>query len=132
MKTLQDAWDWYESARVNLDRMKRLRMRHWNDESLSGTSIWSDERFKQLEAEDILVEVTRALDPLEDLGILVLFSVFEATVRDHFETTVRDHLERRGQVDRVEKPHPILRHATESVLAGIRRGSFSNKLLAPL
>jgi hypothetical protein len=40
MKTLKDAWDWYESAKKNLQRMHRLGIRHWNDDSLAGASIW--------------------------------------------------------------------------------------------
>lgn len=83
-----------------------------------------DERFKQLEASDIEHEASRALGPLDDLGVLVLFSVFESTVRDHLEAIIKP------LVARLE--HPILRNAADDVLDGIRQGSFANYVLSPL
>jgi hypothetical protein len=83
-----------------------------------------DDRFKEVEAEDIKEETDRAIKPLEDLGVLVLFSVFEAAVRDHLERAVRDFTGKLG--------HPILEHAAERVLEGIRQGSFANQVLTPL
>lgn len=124
MKTLMDAWKWYESARTNLIRMRRLGTHHWNDESLEGASIWQDERFKELEAQDIVEETDHAIKPLEDLGVLVLFSVFEATVRDYLESILRPMTANLG--------HPILEHAGARVLEGIRQGSFANQVLTPL
>ena len=124
MRTLRDAWDWYETARANLRRMRRLGTHHWNDKSLEGASIWNDDRFKRLEAITIISDSDVALAPMEDLGILVLFAVFEAAVRDHLERIVRplaSNLE-----------HPILRNAAEEALDGIRQGSFATKVLAPL
>ena len=64
MKTLQDAWDWYESTRTNLRRMNRLGSRHWNDASLQNSSIWTDDRFKDLESSKIESETTKAIEPL--------------------------------------------------------------------
>ena len=63
MKTLRDAWDWYESTRSNLQRMQRLGEKHWDDDSLKEASIWKDERFKQLE---IAVESEAATQKQED------------------------------------------------------------------
>jgi hypothetical protein len=124
MKTLQDAWDWFESASINLQRMKRLGNKHWNDESLQNASIWNDEKFKHLEASDIVLETTKAIQPLNDLGVLVLFSGFEAAVRDHLESVIKPLTATLG--------HPILQHAGENVLDGIRQGSFANHVLTPL
>jgi hypothetical protein len=124
MKTLQDAWDWYKSARMNLRRMQRLGSHHWNHESLQGASIWQDENFKQLEAADIEQETSRALDPIDDLGVLVLFSVFESAVRDHLEGIIKPLKARLG--------HPILEHAADGALDGIRQGSFARNVLGPL
>src|SRR4051812_7386239 len=31
MKTLQDAWDWYESAMTNLNRVRRLGTHPWTE-----------------------------------------------------------------------------------------------------
>ncbi len=124
MKTLQDAWDWYTSARTNLQKMQRLGTHHWDHESLKDASIWTDEKFKQVEASEIRSETDTAIQPLNDLGVLVLFSVFEAAVRDHFEGEIRPLT--------TNLDHPILKDAAENVLDGIRQGSFANKVLSPL
>jgi len=123
MKTLQDAWDWYQSTRVNLIRMRRLGVRHWNT-SLEGSALWRDDQFKEVEANAIEIETNRAIDPLEDLAVLVLFSVFEAAVPDHLERVIQPLLANLG--------HPILEHAAKEVLDGIRQGSFANMVLTPL
>lgn len=124
MKTLMDAWQWYESARANLIRMRRLGTNHWDHESLRNASIWLDDRFKEVEAVDIKRETDIAIKPLEDLGVLVLFSVFEAAVRDYLEGIIRPMTGNLG--------HPILEHAAENVLEGIKQGSFANRVLTPL
>ncbi len=124
MKTLKDAWDWYESARTNLIRMRRLGTHHWKNLSQKDTSIWRDDRFKEVEAKDIQEETDRAIKPLEDLGVLVLFSVFEAAVRDYLEGIIRPLTGNLG--------HPILEYAAEGVLEGIKQGSFANEVLTPL
>ena len=124
MKTLEDARDWYLSAKTNLERMKRLGVRHWNDDSLAGASIWQDDRFRQLEASDIERETLTALGPLDDLGVLVLFSVFEAAVRNHLEGAINPLIAGLG--------HPVLKSAAEDALDGVRQGSFANKVLSPL
>ncbi len=122
MKTLMDAWKWYEAARINLVRMRRLGTHHWDDESLKNASIWMDDRFKEVGA--IENETNLAIKPLEDLGVLVLFSVCEAAVRDHLEGIIRPMTGHLG--------HPILEHAAERVLEGIKQGSFANQVLTPL
>ncbi len=124
MKTLEDAWKWYSVAKSNLDRMKRLGTTHWSNPSLAEASIWTDERFKQLKAANIVSETTMALEPLDDLGVLLLFSVFEATVREYLEGLIAPLLSQLG--------HPILRQAGEDALEGVRQGSLANNVLSPL
>lgn len=104
--------------------MRRLGTRHWNDESMKNASIWLDDQFKEVEAKDIKQETNLAIKELDDLGVLVLFSVFEAAVRDHLEGIIRPMTGNLG--------HPILEHAAEKVLEGIRQGSFANQVLTPL
>ena len=104
--------------------MQRLGTHHWDDVSLQSASIWTDEKFKQVEATEIEQETKVAIQPLNDLGVLVLFSVFEAVVRDHFEGEIKPLT---AKLD-----HPILKDAAENVLEGIRQGSFANKVLTPL
>lgn len=124
MKTLQEAWNWYESTRTNLDRMRRLGTHHWDDESLLNASIWRDDRFKEIEAKDLVRETRLAIGPLDGLGVLVLFSVFEAVVRDHLESIIKPLTGNLG--------HELLEQAASDVLDGIRQGSFANQVLAPL
>lgn len=124
MKTLQDAWDWYASTKENLARMRRLGSRHWNGDSLQGTSIRADDKFKQLEADDIVRQTSIALGPIDDLGVLVLFSVFESAVREHLEGSIRPLT--------IGLSHPILKDAANDVIEGIRQGSFANNVLSPL
>ncbi len=124
MKTLKDAWNWYESARENLGRMQRLGKRYWSVESLPNSRIWQDDKFKEVQAEDIERETKRAMEPLGDLGVLVLFSVFEARVRDYLAAVIKPLTGNLG--------HPILEHAADDVLEGIKQGSFANQVLTPL
>jgi hypothetical protein len=130
MKTLKEAWDWYEHARTNLYRMQRLGTHHW-DERSSGTTkiqettdLWKDEKFKRLSSRTIQKETARALQPLDDLGILVLFSVFESAVRMFLETRVKDQAS--------HLTDPILKHAAEEAIEGLQEGSFGLRVLKPL
>jgi hypothetical protein len=124
MKTRSEAWAWYEATRNNLRRMKRLGEKHWNDKSLENASIWLDEQFKAIEADDVTQETTDALKPLEDLAILVLFSVFEAAVRDYIEAIVQPEANKLND--------PILQDAAADAIEGVREGSFSRRILKPL
>jgi hypothetical protein len=83
MKTLADAWNWYVATKRNLERMHRLGRKHWADSSLEGASIWQDDQFRMLEAPVIVAETTASLVPIDDLAVVVLFSVFESQVRDY-------------------------------------------------
>jgi hypothetical protein len=124
MKTLQDAWNWYESATNQLTLMQRLGTHHWNNETLANASIWNDDKFKEIEAQDIVDATIAAISPMEDLGVLVLFSVFEATVRDHLEQVIAPLAKK--------QENQILVHAAQKALEGIRDGSFANHVLLPL
>ena len=124
MKTLADAWSWYQSTRSNLLRMQRLASHHWDDPSLENSSLSQDEKFKTLEAEEIEEETTQALNPLDDLAVLVLFSVFEATVREYLELRI--------QPEASILSEPILKHAAQEAIVGVREGSFFNRVLNPL
>jgi hypothetical protein len=124
MKTLADAWDWYKAARRNLRRMQRLGEKHWDDPSLEGVSIWRDDQFKTLEASDIIAETTTGLKPIDDLAVLVLFSVFESLVRDHLVERIKPVAA--GLMD------PILKKAAEEAIQGVEEGSFYRRVLEPL
>lgn len=63
--------------------MQRLRSKHWADPSMKDASLWPDDEFQTLESEDIILETAASLKPIDDLAIVVLFSVFESHVRDY-------------------------------------------------
>jgi hypothetical protein len=124
MRTLADAWDWYKATKQNLARMQRLGERHWADPSLADASIWQDDHFRMLEATDIVAETTVSLVPIDDLAVVVLFSVFESRVRDYLVELVAPHAERITD--------PILKEAADDALQGVQDGSFYRRVLEPL
>jgi hypothetical protein len=119
MKTLDDAWRWYHATRDNLDRMHRLARRYWQALPWEG-SLGRDDDFRTLEDEEVLKETKYSLDFLDDLTVVVLFSVFEQTIRDQ----VRDEV----QAESAGLIHPVLRKAAEDVTQAIEVGSFARVL----
>jgi hypothetical protein len=124
MNTLADAWNWYVDTKRNLARMQRLGKRHWDNPSLEGASIWEDDQFRMLEASDIVAETTRSLKPIDDLAIVVLFSVFESQVRDYLKARMKP--EKEALTD------PILKEAAADAFQGVEEGSFYRRVLQPL
>jgi hypothetical protein len=124
MKTLADAWAWYKATKQNLERMRRLGGKHWSDSSLAGASIWQDDHFRTLDARVIMAETTASLAPLDDLAVVVLFSVFESCVRDHL-------IERMlPEADTITDP--VLKEAADDAMQGVKEGSFYRRVLEPL
>lgn len=124
MKTLADAWRWYQATRLNLSQMQRIGRRHWNDPSLAAASIWQDEEFKALEATQIIADTRISLEPIDDLAVVVLFSVFESQVRDFLAERMKPEAE--ALVD------PILKEAASDARQGVEEGSFYRRVLQPL
>jgi|ERR1051325_2888336 hypothetical protein len=124
MKTLADAWAWYVATKTALTRMRRLGEKHWNDPSLADASIWRDDSFRMLEAVDLVEQTTRSLQPIDDLAVVVLFSVFESLVRDHLKELI--------EPEAAGIANPILKEAAEDALQGIAEGSFYRRVLEPL
>jgi len=124
MKTLGDAWEWYQSTKRNLGRMRRLGSKHWNHPSLEAASIWQDDDFRMLEESAIVKETTTSLEPIDDLAVVVLFSVFESRVRDY--------LVERIEPEATALTDPILKEAAEDAIQGVKEGSFYRRVLDPL
>jgi hypothetical protein len=124
MTTLADAWNWYQATKRNLARMRRLGEKHWDDPSLTDASISKDDQFRMLVAPDIVAETTVSLEPIDDLAIVVLFSVFESHVRDYLIELIQP------EADRITEP--ILREAADDATQGVREGSFYRRVLEPL
>jgi hypothetical protein len=124
MRTLADAWNWYEATAKNLVRMRRLGAKHWEDLSRTDVSIWHDDHFRMLEAPDIVAETSASLSPMADLAVVVLFSVFESRVRDYLVALIAPQAE--GITD------PILKEAADDAIQGVKEGSFYRRVLEPL
>ena len=125
MNTLADAWNWYLATKRSLGRhapprRKALEQPH----VLADTSIRQDDNFRMLEARDIIDESKTSLEPIDDLAIVVLFSVFESRVRDHLLERIKPH----AAVIR----DPILIDAAEDAIRGVGEGSFFSRVLEPL
>jgi hypothetical protein len=124
MNTLADAWNWYLATKRNLGRMRRLGSNHWDHPSLNGASIWQDEHFRMLISSEIVAETAVSLRPIDDLAVVVLFSVFESQVRDYLAERIKP--EAATLLD------PILKEAADDAIQGVEEGSFYRRVLGPL
>jgi hypothetical protein len=122
ISSLDDAWHWYESTRKLAETMGRVGRKHWNDLPWSiDNPLGRDEKLRHLDAGDLVGYSHAVLDDLDDLCVLLLFSVFEAIVRDRVLADVEAEL-------------PTIRHqalasAVDQMKEGIRNNSFYNNVL---
>lgn len=115
MTSLDEAWRWYDASKKQIQRMHRLAKKHWPDLPWEG-GLGRDETFRMLEAEEVLTQATFALSQLDDLAIVVLFSAFEAIVRQRVADDVR--------VEAGNLRHASLRQAAREAVDAIEQGSF--------
>jgi hypothetical protein len=113
--SLEDAWTWYESVMLLTRHMRRLGERFWNREEWSD-ALGRDNHFRHVQSAHIRVRVETTLADLDDLGVLLLFSVFEAIVRDQAKLDVRQSLP--------HSLHPAVDHAINNLIWEIESGSF--------
>ncbi len=113
--TLDEAWEWYDASRQLSRVAGRLGSKHWDDLPWDG-SLGRDEILRQLEAAQIEKMAALVLNDLDDLCVLLLFSVFEMTVRERALSDIARELP--------ELHHPILMQAVMNVNETIENGSF--------
>lgn len=116
ISSLEDAWQWYESARKIALVMKRLGEKHWDGLPWETSGLGRDEHLKTLLATDLLDGTRAVIADLDDLCVLLLFSVFEAIVRNQVLVDVAAELP--------TLRHAAVRHAVETMREGIEHGSF--------
>lgn len=121
MKTLDDAWAWYTKNRHLLRLMSRLGGRYWNELFPEGSRLGKDDRFRHLEGVEVQRDANTVLDEFDDIAIFVLFSVFEASVRDR----VKEDIE--AEVTGLQ--HDALRRAAKRIVQNIEEGSFHANVL---
>lgn len=115
MTTLEDARDWYEATLASLRLVERLAEDHWDRLPWDGP-LGRDYVLRQLTAADALTPARVGQQPLDDLAVLVLFSVFESVVREAVGEQVA--------AEAGGLRHPALAHAAEQALTAIDEGSF--------
>lgn len=120
MRSMGDAWDWYQNTRKLLRLMGRLGSKYWNEMPWDG-DMGRDDHFRLLEGVDVRRDVDTVLGEFDDLAIFVIFSVFEAIVRDHVATEVE------AEVSGLR--HPALQRSAKRILQNIEEGSFYNNVL---
>ncbi|MBY0528498.1 MAG: hypothetical protein K2R98_34225 [Gemmataceae bacterium] len=119
--SLADAWRWYESARRLARTMGRLGEKHWNSLPWDG-DLGRDDYLRELTSAEILDDSQSVLDDLDDLCVLLLFSVFEATIRERVLADVEAELP--------PLRHVAIKRALDDMKEGIEHGSFF-KVLEP-
>src|SRR5262249_49888862 len=114
--TLAEAWAWYEAVHDLADWMDRIAQRYWDDPRLAEL-LGLDNKFRTLAKDEIQDKARQVLEDLDDLAVLLLFSVFEAEVRDRTLEGVERELT-------IPPRHPALNDAIDEMKDTIRNGSF--------
>jgi hypothetical protein len=114
IQSLEDAWEWYIAVKTLARDMKRLAEK-WDDPDLE-KFLGRDNHFRDRAAAEVLDKATMILEDLDDLAVLVMFSVFEATVR------ARTKLDVARETALVQ--HPAVLHAVKDLKEAIENGSF--------
>ena len=111
MRTLDDAWSWYEHNRRLLKMMQRLGDRYWA-ELPAGGRLGNDSDFRRLGGDEVGGMARKVLAELDDLAIFVIFSVFESIVRQTVADDLQDEI---GSLS-----HPALQRSADKLLQNIQ------------
>jgi hypothetical protein len=87
----------------------------WDVEAIAEV-LGHDNRLREITSAELTDKATTGLEDLDDLGVLVLFSVFEATVRARTEADVDREI--------ADLCHPAVLSAVKELKDAIRNGSF--------
>lgn len=118
IRSLEDAWGWYEAVKTLVGMMNRMGYRYWDaeDEDLTLREILHrDNHFREVDARTIRDLARRVEEDLDDLVVLLLFSVFEADVRQRTLDEVRREPPPR---------HLVSRRAVAEAKESVEHGSF--------
>ena len=120
MQTLKQAWEWYQAASEGMKRLRHLAT-YWGQFPWGTGADWvaeveKDNILRHVGSEELANDADAVDQPLADLAVLVLFSVFEAIVRDQVTQQIRP------EIDLLQ--HAALKNAGEDVLQAVAEGSF--------
>jgi hypothetical protein len=110
----QAAWDWFETVNESCRLFGQLG-NCWADLPWEADRL-PPGRLRNIEGPEFSTLRDRVREPLNDLAILFLFSVFEATVRDHVRLQVDPEIER--------LQHEALQQAGRDLRETLDDGSF--------
>lgn len=113
--SLADAWEWYESVKKLTLAMRQLGGKHWDNLPWGG-DLGRDNRLRDLASPEIVERSDAILADIDDLCVLLLFSVFETLVRDRVMVDVAAEMP--------ASRHPAIQRAIEGLRENIEHGSF--------
>lgn len=119
IRSLDDAWAWYDAVNTLALAMRSLA-RIWQelwDNPESHEILRRSDRLRELTDLDLARHAEIVRDDRDDLAVLILFSVFELTVRDRARLAV----DRETQTIQ----HPAVLRAVKDLKDAIENGSFS-------
>jgi hypothetical protein len=114
IRSLEDAEKWYRSVKSLAFYMKRMA-KLWDHEEIANV-LGRDNRLRDVTSADLSDMAATILEDLDNLAVLVLFSVFEATVRARTEADVDREI--------AELQHPAVLSAVNDLKDAIKNGSF--------
>lgn len=120
MRSIDDAWRWYEAVKKLVGWIDRMAKRYWSEDVEGLTlrdTLHNVNVFRHVDSVAIQDLARRVSEDLDDLAVLLLFSVFEATVRER----TLEEMERE-----LETPlrHLVLKKAIADARDTIEHGSF--------
>ena len=115
MNTLDDAWRWYQTTRESLRLVSRIARRYWNTWD-SDSPLGRDPVVRTAEPTALHEGAEAALEELNVFAVFVLFSLFEAEVRD---SVLEDTAPERAAVT-----HTALSYWMAEAEQAIKEGSF--------
>jgi len=80
--------------------------------------LGKDDRFKELDRRKLAKDAKFTLDQMDDLAVLVLFSVFESLVRDLVAAEIK------REVSEKSVTHSVLLQAIQDLVHQVEEGSF--------
>jgi hypothetical protein len=116
MKTLDEAWQWYNDVKASLRRMHRLSDKYWDAIPWTQPPFLGDERFVDLQKDAAAGPALNGINHLDDLAVVVLFSVFEGNVRQ----TIIDQVDEESD----KELHRVVLDAIQKAKERIEVGSF--------
>jgi hypothetical protein len=69
MNTLEDAWTWYQEAKLQVGLVSRLASAYWQELPWEG-ELGRDDRFKGLERKKLEEDTRSTLAQMDDLAVL--------------------------------------------------------------